>query len=210
MATLTERDRDKLRKSQFAYVDRKGGEHLPINDEVAHPERDGALEPDRVPERDREGAGAPEDRRRRAAPRHRGRQELERREADGLAADAPSRLLRDAFRGALAGAAATWLMDQVTTGLYEAQPPEVTKLEAAGRPNGKSSVANLVDRVEAATGLDPPGDAPAGSSSTPIHYALGDRARRVLRRRPPVPSVRSPRSRAGLRARPCSPSTTSS
>jgi hypothetical protein len=33
MATLTERDRDKLRSSQFAYVDRKGGEHLPINDE---------------------------------------------------------------------------------------------------------------------------------------------------------------------------------
>ena len=33
MATLRERDRDKLRSSQFAYVDRKGGEHLPINDE---------------------------------------------------------------------------------------------------------------------------------------------------------------------------------
>ena len=33
MATLKERDRDKLRRSQFAYVDRKGGEHLPINDE---------------------------------------------------------------------------------------------------------------------------------------------------------------------------------
>ena len=33
MATLTERDRDRLRRSQFAYVDRKGGEHLPINDE---------------------------------------------------------------------------------------------------------------------------------------------------------------------------------
>jgi len=33
MAALSERDRDKLRKSQFAYVDRKGGEHLPINDE---------------------------------------------------------------------------------------------------------------------------------------------------------------------------------
>ena len=33
MTALTERDRDKLRKSQFAYVDRKGGEHLPINDE---------------------------------------------------------------------------------------------------------------------------------------------------------------------------------
>jgi len=34
MATLRERDRDKLRSSQFAYVDRKGGEHLPINDEA--------------------------------------------------------------------------------------------------------------------------------------------------------------------------------
>ena len=33
MATMRERDRDTLRKSQFAYVDRKGGEHLPINDE---------------------------------------------------------------------------------------------------------------------------------------------------------------------------------
>ena len=33
MATMTEKDRDKLRKSQFAYVDREGGEHLPINDE---------------------------------------------------------------------------------------------------------------------------------------------------------------------------------
>jgi Family of unknown function (DUF6582) len=34
MATLRERDRDKLRSSQFAYVDRQGGEHLPINDEA--------------------------------------------------------------------------------------------------------------------------------------------------------------------------------
>ena len=33
MATLTEAKRDKLRSSQFAYIDREGGEHLPINDE---------------------------------------------------------------------------------------------------------------------------------------------------------------------------------
>ncbi|HEV8282148.1 MAG TPA: DUF6582 domain-containing protein [Candidatus Limnocylindrales bacterium] len=33
MATLDTKDRDKLRSSQFAYVDKKGGEHLPINDE---------------------------------------------------------------------------------------------------------------------------------------------------------------------------------
>ena len=33
MAALTEKGRDRLRSSQFAYVDRKGEEHLPINDE---------------------------------------------------------------------------------------------------------------------------------------------------------------------------------
>jgi hypothetical protein len=33
VATLDTKDRDKLRSSQFAYVDRKGEEHLPINDE---------------------------------------------------------------------------------------------------------------------------------------------------------------------------------
>jgi len=33
MAELDQKDRDKLKKSQFAYVDRDGGEHLPINDE---------------------------------------------------------------------------------------------------------------------------------------------------------------------------------
>ena len=33
MATMTEKDRDKLRSNQFAYVDRDGGEHLPIHDE---------------------------------------------------------------------------------------------------------------------------------------------------------------------------------
>jgi hypothetical protein len=33
MATLTEKKRDKLRSNQFAYIDKDGGEHLPINDE---------------------------------------------------------------------------------------------------------------------------------------------------------------------------------
>jgi HD-GYP domain-containing protein (c-di-GMP phosphodiesterase class II) len=33
MAGLDTKARDKLRSSQFAYVDSKGGEHLPINDE---------------------------------------------------------------------------------------------------------------------------------------------------------------------------------
>ena len=33
MADLDTKARDKLRSSQFVYVDSKGGEHLPINDE---------------------------------------------------------------------------------------------------------------------------------------------------------------------------------
>jgi hypothetical protein len=33
MATLTEQERDRLRRDQFAYVDSEGGEHLPIHDE---------------------------------------------------------------------------------------------------------------------------------------------------------------------------------
>ena len=33
MAELDTKDRDKLRKTQFAYIDKDGGEHLPINDE---------------------------------------------------------------------------------------------------------------------------------------------------------------------------------
>ena len=32
MATLTEKARDRIPKSKFAYVDKDGGEHLPIND----------------------------------------------------------------------------------------------------------------------------------------------------------------------------------
>jgi hypothetical protein len=33
MSELSSKDRDDLRKDQFAYVDRDGGEHLPIHDE---------------------------------------------------------------------------------------------------------------------------------------------------------------------------------
>jgi hypothetical protein len=81
-------------------------------------------------------------------------------------------MVRDAIRGALAGAAATWLMDLVTTGMLEAQAPEVTERERAAQPNGKSSVGNLVDRVEAETGVSiPPSRRPMLESA--IHYALG-------------------------------------
>lgn len=34
MAELDTKDREKLHRDQFAYVDREGGEHLPIHDEA--------------------------------------------------------------------------------------------------------------------------------------------------------------------------------
>jgi hypothetical protein len=81
-------------------------------------------------------------------------------------------LIGDAFRGAIAGVAATWAMDQVTTVMLSLQAPEVTKQEEAARPSGKSSVTNLVDRVEAQTGLVvPPKQRPLVEQV--VHYALG-------------------------------------
>jgi hypothetical protein len=81
-------------------------------------------------------------------------------------------VIKDAIRGAIAGAAATWVMDQVTTLLYETQAPEVTEQEVAARPNGKSSVTNLVDKIGAQTGLSiPPERRPMVESL--VHYALG-------------------------------------
>ena len=81
-------------------------------------------------------------------------------------------MIRDALRGALAGAAATWLMDLVTTGMYESQPPEVTTAEEAGRPNGKGAVTNMVDRFETETGLTVPA-ARRPMVENAVHYALG-------------------------------------
>lgn len=34
MTTLTQKQRDRIPKGKFAYVDRDGGEHLPIHDEA--------------------------------------------------------------------------------------------------------------------------------------------------------------------------------
>lgn len=81
-------------------------------------------------------------------------------------------MIRDALRGAIAGAAATWLMDLVTTGMFAIQPPEVTKREEAARANGKSSVANLIDRAEAETGIKVP-EARRPMVEQAVHYALG-------------------------------------
>lgn len=81
-------------------------------------------------------------------------------------------MLKDALRGAIAGAAATWVMDRVTTLMYALQAPEVTEQEKAAWPNGKSSVENMVDRAEVETGLVVPPDRRALVEQV-VHYALG-------------------------------------
>ena len=60
----------------------------------------------------------------------------------------------------------------VTTGMLQGQDPKVTEREIAAMPNGKPAVANLVDRIEAATGrrLEP---SVKDRLASVLHYALG-------------------------------------
>ena len=97
-------------------------------------------------------------------------------------------VLGQAIRGVLAGAAATWLMDQVTTGLLDQQSRDDTEREEAARPNGKSSTANLVDRLSEVAGADPDPETRSRLASL-AHYGLGiapAAAYAVLRRRIPI------------------------
>jgi hypothetical protein len=76
------------------------------------------------------------------------------------------------IRGAIAGSIGTWLMDRTTTGLQQAQPKEVAAKETAAQPNGKSSVENLVDRIERLSGMQfDPGQ--RALLAQMIHYSLG-------------------------------------
>ena len=74
--------------------------------------------------------------------------------------------------GALAGAMGTWLMDLVTTGLLEGQSKESLRWEKEASPNGKSSVANLVDRIEEFTGVTLEPDQRSMATQA-IHFGLG-------------------------------------
>jgi hypothetical protein len=78
----------------------------------------------------------------------------------------------DAARGAVAGAVATWVMDLVTTGLYEAQSAEVNAREEAARPGGRSSVGNLIARMEEVTGIELD-DRQRDILGQVVHYGLG-------------------------------------
>ena len=81
-------------------------------------------------------------------------------------------MLISALRGALAGAAAVWLMDLVTTAMLDHQGPDVTEREEAARPNEQPALVNLVDRLEERTGVELSDDQ-RESLVTVFHYALG-------------------------------------
>lgn len=81
-------------------------------------------------------------------------------------------MLRDLIRGAVAGTIATWLMDQVTTSLMQGQSKAVTAKEKAARPDGKTSVELMLERIEETADVELNDDQRALALRV-IHYALG-------------------------------------
>lgn len=97
-------------------------------------------------------------------------------------------ILFDLTRGAIAGAAGTWVMDMVTTGIVMGQSKEAAEAEKAAWPNDKPSVENLVDLASERTGITIP-EEQRPTVVNAVHYALGavpGAAYAVLRKRLPV------------------------
>lgn len=82
-----------------------------------------------------------------------------------------SRLGR-AVAGAVAGGAATWTMDLVTSALLARESKAAKQQEEQARPNGRSAVGNLVARVDERFGLGLD-DAAKSTVSEAVHYSLG-------------------------------------
>ena len=81
-------------------------------------------------------------------------------------------MIGDLVRGGIGGGIATWVMDQVTTAMLSSQPADVTSREEAARPNGKSAVGNLVDRIDSGLALQLSSEQKS-QLSTIVHYGLG-------------------------------------
>ncbi|MCU1227309.1 MAG: putative periplasmic/secreted protein [Acidobacteria bacterium] len=77
----------------------------------------------------------------------------------------------DLLIGAVAGAAATWLMDLATTALYERQPDEVTKREDDAR-GGKAAYEVAAEKAAGLAGRELTEDERKRAGSA-IHWALG-------------------------------------
>ena len=97
-------------------------------------------------------------------------------------------IFTDLVRGAVAGGAATWVMDTITTGVLARYPQQLVEREDKGRPNGKPAIENAIDSLEArlGTALD---DRQRGLVTQAIHFGLGvgpGAAYGLLRRRVPL------------------------
>lgn len=79
-----------------------------------------------------------------------------------------------ALKGALAGAAGVWLMDLVSTALYQQEPESAKKHEETARAplGGKDPASAAAVRLAEATGT-PLTTVSEGQAATAIHYALG-------------------------------------
>lgn len=82
-----------------------------------------------------------------------------------------NKLPRDLIKGALAGAAATWVMGRTTTWLYNREPESVQKREASAR-GGQSAYVNAAESLARAAGVQLSDEAKA-RGGTAIHWATG-------------------------------------
>jgi hypothetical protein len=79
-------------------------------------------------------------------------------------------LAGDLARGALAGAAATWVMNRVTTYMYEHEDREVRRREDEARGN-KDAYVTAAEKAADLLGTELNGK--GGRAGTAIHWALG-------------------------------------
>jgi len=82
-----------------------------------------------------------------------------------------SDLTRDLVKGALAGIAATWVMGQVTTYLYENESKQAREAEDEAR-GGRTAYGVAADKAASAVGQDLSDDQRKQAGSA-IHWALG-------------------------------------
>ena len=100
-----------------------------------------------------------------------------------------SSVLTDAVIGAVAGAAAVWVMDRVDWfNFLHVVPPEARRRTQAVRPGGMDPAHVAADKIATAAGyeLEPKGNNPVGQA---VHYSVGIAPAvlySVLRRRAPA------------------------
>ncbi len=80
-------------------------------------------------------------------------------------------LAADLLKGAVAGAAATWLMGQVTTYLYEQEDPQARRQEDEAR-EGKTAYGVAAEKAAGVTGREL-SDQEREQFGSAIHWALG-------------------------------------